>query len=131
MINQVTLVGRLAKDPELRYANNGTAICNMIVACDRYNSDADFVKVVVFKNQAESAANYLSKGKMVGIVGGIKTGSYDDKDGKKVYTTEVIANQVKFLSPPDNDVKKSSDRVHPDDPDLTELEDDSEDSLPF
>ncbi len=99
MINNVTLVGRLTKDPELRYSNSGVAVCTFTLACDRYNADTDFIRCTVFQKQAESCAQYLEKGKLAGVVGSIKTGQYKNKEGQTVFTTEVTAQQVKFLSP--------------------------------
>lgn len=125
MINNVTLVGRLTKDPEINYAKTGIAITKFTVACDRYKGDTDFIRVVVFDKQAESAANYLVKGSMVGVAGSIKTGSYEDKDGKKVFTTEVQAREVKFLSPKNDSKQEPSSQVD----EFAEIED--EDDLPF
>ena len=109
-MNMVGLTGRLTRDPELRYTQGGTAICNMNVAVDRGLSKekkleaqangqpvADFINVVVWGKMGETAANYLIKGRLVGITGRIQTGSYDHKDGYKVYTTDVVASNVDFL----------------------------------
>lgn len=109
-MNTVTLTGRLTRDPELRYTQGGTAICNMNVAVDRGLSKekkleaqangqpvADFINVVVWGKMGETAANYLVKGRLVGITGRIQTGSYDHKDGYKVYTTDVVCTQIDFL----------------------------------
>lgn len=102
MINQTTLVGRLTKDPELKYSQQGTAICNFTVAVNRGfksqdGQDADFINCVVFKAGAESLANYQKKGNLVGVVGRIQTRSFDGKDGNRVFMTEVVANNVQFL----------------------------------
>lgn len=123
MINHVTLVGRLVRDPEIKISQTGTAVTKFTVACDRYKSETDFIRVVVFGKQAESAADYLEKGKMVGIVGDIKTGSYEDKEGRKVFTTDVVAREVKFLSP------KSENQERPERDDFVPSEDDED--LPF
>lgn len=102
MINKAVLVGRLTKDPDLRYGNSGTAICRFTLAVNRTfktqdGQDADFIQVVCFKKTAENAANFLKKGSLTGVDGRIQTGSYEGQDGKRVYTTEVIADSVQFL----------------------------------
>lgn len=109
-MNTVALTGRLTRDPELRYTQGGIAICNMNIAVDRglskekkeeaqanNQATADFINVVIWGKMGETAANYLSKGRLVGITGRIQTGSYDHKDGYKVYTTDVVASNVDFL----------------------------------
>lgn len=102
MINSVTLIGRLTKEPELRYTPSGIAVCRFTLAINRMTKNeaqqqADFINIVTWRKQAENVANYLHKGSLAGVVGRIQTGSYDGQDGKKVYTTEVIAEQVQFL----------------------------------
>ena len=106
-MNKVTLIGRLTKDPELRYTpGNGTAVTNITLAVDNYNSKngekgADFIPVEIWGKQAENTAQFMSKGSMVAISGRISTGSYDAKDGTKRYVTKVVAdvfNGVTFLS---------------------------------
>jgi len=109
-MNSVVLIGRLTRDPELRYIPvTGTAVSKFTLAVDRGLSKdkkqemesqgkqtADFINITVWGKQAENAANYLAKGRLVAIHGRIQTGSYD-KDGTRVYTTEVVANNVEFL----------------------------------
>lgn len=104
MINRTVLVGRLTKDPELKYGNSGTAICRFTLAVNRTfktqdGQDADFIQIVCFKKQAENVANFLRKGSLAGVEGRIQTGSYEGQDGKRVYTTDVIADSVQFLEP--------------------------------
>lgn len=102
-MNKVVLIGRLTKDPELRFTpGNGTAVASFTLAVDRkYKKDgqqeADFIPIVVWGKQAESTANYVTKGKLVGVSGRIQTRSYDAKDGNKRYVTEVVADEVQFL----------------------------------
>ncbi|EDT84438.1 single-stranded DNA-binding protein [Clostridium botulinum] len=102
-MNKVVLIGRLTKDPELKFTpGNGTAVANFTLAVDRRFSkdgqrEADFIPIVVWGKQAESTANYMSKGKLMGVSGRIQTRSYEAKDGTKRYITEVIAEEVKFL----------------------------------
>lgn len=102
MINNTTLVGRLTRDPELRYTQSGIATARFTIAVDRPftgqdgKREADFINCVVWRKQAENVAQYLKKGSLAGVVGRIQTGSYE-KDGQKVYTVEVVADSVRFL----------------------------------
>jgi len=102
-LNKVVLIGRLTKDPELKFTpGNGTAVATFTVAVDRKFSkdgqkEADFIPIVVWGKQAESTANYTGKGKLIGISGRIQVRSYDAKDGTKRYVTEVVAEEVQFL----------------------------------
>lgn len=98
-MNNVTLIGRLTKDPEVRYTADQTAIAKFTVAVDRFGKEkqADFIPVTVFGKQAENCEKYLVKGRKVAIQGRIQTGSYENKEGKKVYTTDVVANTVEFI----------------------------------
>jgi single-strand DNA-binding protein len=103
-MNSVILIGRLTRKPELRYSNSGnqTAIARFSLAVDRpFSKDqertADFINIVVFGKQAENCERYLDKGRQVAVQGRIQTGSYTDKEGRKVYTTDVVANYVEFL----------------------------------
>ena len=101
-MNKVILIGRLTRDPELRHTPQGTAVCQISVAVNRRGAqpgqqDADFINVSVWGVQAENVARYMAKGRQVAVEGRIQTRNYDDKDGKKVYVTEVIATNVQFL----------------------------------
>ena len=101
-MNKVILIGRLTRDPELRYTSQGTAVCQITVAVNRRGTqpgqqDADFINVSIWSAQAENVAKYMTKGRQMAIEGRIQTRNYDDKDGKKVYVTEVIATGVQFL----------------------------------
>ena len=99
-MNNVVLVGRLTRDPELRTTGNGTSVTTFTLAVDRqYGKDkqADFISCVAWKKNAEFAQQYGSKGRMVGLTGSIHTRHYTGKDGKEVYVTEVWANSVSFL----------------------------------
>ena len=101
-MNRVVLVGRLTRDPELRTSGSGNSFVNFTIAVNRsYASsngerEADFINIVVWRKQAENVKNYLSQGSQVAVEGRIQTRNYDDKDGKKVYVTEVIAEEVYF-----------------------------------
>ena len=112
-MNSVLLVGRLTKDGDFRETES-SAVYKFTLAVDReFKQDggakADFPRVVVFGKSAENCNKYLSKGKMVAVRGRIQTGSYEDKDGKTVYTTDVIADRVEFLSPSDKGEKHEED----------------------
>ena len=102
-MNSVILIGRLARDPELSYTpNNQTAVAHFTLAVDRQVSQggerqADFIRITVFGKQAETCDRYLQKGRQVAVNGRIQTGSYKNRDGATVYTTDVIANRVEFL----------------------------------
>ena len=103
-MNKVVLIGRLTKDPDLKYTpGNGTAVTTITLAVDRFNAstkqrEADFISVVIWGKQAENTASYMSKGSQMAISGRIQTRSYDAKDGTKRYITEVVAQEVSFLS---------------------------------
>lgn len=105
MINRVVLVGRLTKDPELKYTANGIAVVSFSLAVNRPFSnqqgerEADFINCVVWRKQAENVANYLRKGSLAGVEGRIQTRRYEAQDGRQVYVTEVLADSVQFLEP--------------------------------
>ena len=104
MINRVVLVGRLTKDPELKYTQTGIAVCRFTLAVNRtFKTDgeqqADFINCVTWRKQAENTANFLKKGSLTGIEGRIQTSSFDGQDGKRVFMTEVVADSVQFLEP--------------------------------
>lgn len=104
-MNRVVLVGRLTRDPELRYTPNGVAVANFTIACNRPfknqqgEQEADFINGVVWRAAAENLANYMKKGNQIGVDGRIQSRRYDDKDGKTVFVTEVLAETVQFLEP--------------------------------
>ncbi|WP_239774614.1 single-stranded DNA-binding protein [Mammaliicoccus sp. N-M50] len=108
MINSVTLVGRLTKDPELRTTPSGVEVGNFTLAVNRTftnhqgEREADFINCIVFRKQAVNVNQYLSKGKLAGIVGRLQTRSYDNKEGQKVFVTEVVCDNVQFLEPKDS-----------------------------
>lgn len=102
-MNSVVLIGRLARDPELSYTpSNQTAVCKFTIAVDRprrngEDAGADFIRITVWGRQAETCDRYLSKGRQVAISGRIQTGSYKNREGVTVYTTDVVADRVEFL----------------------------------
>ena len=105
MLNRVILVGRLTKDPELRYTPNGVAVANFTLAVNRPFSngegdrEADFINCVVWRKPAENVANFLAKGSLAGVDGRVQTRSYDNNEGRRVYVTEIVADSVQFLGP--------------------------------
>lgn len=103
-MNKVELVGRLTRDPEVRYSQNGnnTAVAHFSVAVNRRyakegEQTADFISCVAFGKTAEFIERYFHKGNAIGITGRIQTGSYTNKDGAKVYTTDVLTEEVEFV----------------------------------
>lgn len=102
-MNRVVLAGRLTRDPELRYTPSGIAVARFTVAVTRPfrnqqgEQKTDFINCVAWRRQAENLAKYMRKGSLVGVDGRIQTDSYDDQDGKRVFVTEVSADQIHFL----------------------------------
>ena len=110
-MNNVSLVGRLAKDPELKYTATGQAVATFPLAVDNpFSKDgqADFINIVVWSKKAENVANYCNKGKQVSVTGRIQTRNYEAQDGRKVYVTEVVANDVGFLAGNTNREQKTN-----------------------
>lgn len=105
MLNRVVLVGRLTKDPDLRYTSSGIAVATFTLAVNRTYSnqqgerEADFINCVIWRKQAENVANFLKKGSLAGVDGRIQTRNYEGQDGRRVYVTEVLAESVQFLEP--------------------------------
>ena len=103
MLNRVVLVGRLTKDPDLRYTASGVAVANFTVACNRPFSnqqgerEADFINCVVWRRNAENLANYMKKGSMIGVDGRVQTRRFEGQDGKTVFVTEILAENIQFL----------------------------------
>lgn len=102
-MNHIVLIGRLTRDPELRYTPNGVAVANFDLAVDRPTTNqqgerqTDFIRIVVWQKQAELCANYLKKGRLVGIEGRLQIRNYETQDGQKRRVAEVVANFVQFL----------------------------------
>ena len=103
MIKNVTLVGRLTRDPELRYTGNGTAVVSFTIAADRPftnnqgEREADFINCVAWRRTAEVVSNYTNKGSLVGVTGRIQTRSYENNEGRTVYVTEVVVENFRML----------------------------------
>lgn len=100
MLNRIVLIGRLTKAPELKHTANGTAVTTFTLAVDRFTKDeTDFIPIVVWRSQAESCAKYLDKGKRCAVDGRLQIRTYEANDGKKRTVAEVVADNVRFLSP--------------------------------
>lgn len=129
MLNRIVLIGRLTADPSLKFTPNGKAVANFSLAVDRQfrnqqgEKEADFINIVVWGTQAENSANFLSKGKLAAVDGRLQIRSYDGQDGQKRWITEVVADNVRFLSP------KEGNQTH--DNDLGSDVNFSDDQIPF
>ena len=114
MINNVTLVGRLTRDPELKYTPSNIAITTFNLAVNRNfkgvngEREADFINCMIWRKQAELLAEWCKKGNLVGITGGIQTRSYDNQQGQRVYVTEVVAETFQLLEKRDNSANQSN-----------------------
>ncbi|KGE20003.1 single-stranded DNA-binding protein [Paenibacillus wynnii] len=108
MLNRIILIGRLTRDPELRYTPQGVAVTQFTLAVDRQfttqggEREADFIPVVTWRQLAETCANYLRKGRLTAVEGRIQVRNYENNEGKRVYVTEVIADNVRFLESTQN-----------------------------
>lgn len=103
-MNKVIMIGRLTRDPEVRYSQSGQAVCKYSLAVNRSykregEPDADFVNCIAFGKNGEFAGKYLRKATQIAIVGELRTGSYTNKEGQKVYTTDIIVNEHYFCGP--------------------------------
>ncbi len=136
MLNKVVLVGRLTKDPEIRYtADNQTPIAKFTIAVDRIfkkegQPSADFIPIVVFGKSADNCGKYIRKGRLVAVSGRLQTRNWDDQEGKRHYITEVIADEVNFLDR-GSDARSQGNEGQPDS-DYGEFQPmEEEDDLPF
>ena len=137
-MNCVSIVGRLTRDPDVRYTNSGLSVARFTVAVDRRvkkesnQQNADFPSVVAFGKTAEFIEQYFSKGMKIGITGRLQTGSYEDRDGKKVYTTDVVAENVEFIESKraEESAEKTQEQL-PDDDDFLAVPDNIGEELPF
>lgn len=138
-LNNVVLIGRATRDPELRYIPSGTAVCNFNLAVDKGLSKskkeefeaqgkptADFINIVTWNKTAEFVGQYLGKGNMVAVQGSLQSGKYEDKDGKTVYTTDVNAFNVKVL-----EWKSDNNKAESNTEDMEGFAPTSSDDIPF
>lgn len=118
MINNVVLVGRLTKDPDLRYTANGTGVATFTLAVNRNftnqdgNREADFINCVIWRKSAETLANYARKGTLLGVTGRIQTRNYENQQGQRVYVTEVVAENYQLLEKRSTNEERQSDNTH-------------------
>lgn len=138
MINNVVLIGRLTRDAELRYTPSNIAVATFNLAVnqnfknDNGDREADFINVVMWRQQAENFANWVKKGNLVGITGRIQTRSYDNQQGQRVYVTEVVAESFQILEKKDNSANNASmENQIPPNFEKTNPMDISDDDLPF
>ena len=104
-MNKVILIGRLTKDPELRYAaGSGTAVCRFTLAVSRQfkKDETDFINCIAFNKPGEAIAQYVTKGRQLAVIGNIRTGSYDGQDGIKRYTTDILVESFEFIGNSNN-----------------------------
>lgn len=140
-MNKVVLIGNLTRDPELQTTNGGVSVCRFSLAVSRRftnaegEREADFINIVVWRNQAENCHKYLKKGSKCAVIGRIQTSTYDAPDGSKRYTTDVVADEVEFISTRNGD--QAADGGNYAAPaenkkqQTAELEEIDDDSLPF
>ena len=135
LFNKIVLIGRLTRDPELRFTPNGKAVANFTLAVDRSfkregQPEADFFRVTVWGKQAENCANYLSKGGMTAVDGRIEINKYTDKDGQERTSVDVTASDVRFLNSPGGR-KDAGETDAGSEMDSGDISDFSDDDLPF
>lgn len=138
-MNKVVLIGRITKDPELRFIpGSGVAVCTFSIAVDRRKVKdkeqvTDFFKIVVWGKQGENVANYMSKGKLIGISGRIENRSYEGNDGIKRYVTEIVAEEVQFLEKKSDTNTANSNNTNTENQEYNEWDSASEDDdeIPF
>lgn len=112
-MNKAILIGNLTRDPEVRTTNSGVSVCTFTIAINRRVAnqqgvrEADFINIVTWRQLAELCGRYLAKGRKVAVIGSIQTRSYDAQDGSKRYVTEVVADEVEFLSTPQDGARPS------------------------
>lgn len=116
MINNVVLVGRLTKDPDLRYTANGTGVATFTLAVNRNftnqdgNREADYINCVIWRKSAETLANYARKGTLLGVTGRIQTRNYENQQGQRVYVTEVVAENFQLLESRSNNENRQENK---------------------
>lgn len=136
-MNNVQLVGRLYKDVEVRYTDGGSSIARFGIACNRRfkqegQPEADFISCIAFGKTAEFIEKYFNKGSRIGIVGRIQTGSYTNKDGANVYTTDVVVENCEFVDSKQGSAEKTSTKNDkPASNDFMDIPDGLEEELPF
>ena len=125
-MNTVILLGRLTADPDIRSTRDGKAVASFTLAVDRYKEGADFIRCQAWEKRADFCEKYLKKGTKIAIRGRIRTGDYTDKDGKKVYTTDVVIEDIEFAQ-----TKAAQAEPKPDENGFMDIPDNIGEELPF
>lgn len=133
-MNNVSLIGRLTRDPEIRYTQNQMAVARFTLAVDRMykkegEQSADFINCIAFEKRAELIERYCRQGMKIGIAGRIQTGSYTNREGKKVYTTDIIVNEIEFCEKKEGIQPKEEPEEETDD--FVEIPEGIQEELPF
>lgn len=136
-MNRVVLIGRLTKDPELQTTANNVSVCKFTLAVNRTfkgsdgENKADFLNIVVWRNQAEVCAKYLRKGSQCAVVGSIQTSTYEGNDGTRRYSTDIVADQIEFLQRAGEGGQTVSESPRDSRSQLDDLEQITDDDVPF
>ena len=126
-MNKVFLIGNLTKDPEIQTTNNGIAVAKFTIAVQRKfenangEKDTDFISIVAWRNLAELVKKYVKKGNKVAVSGAIQTRSYESQDGSKRYVVEIVADEVEFLTQPQNEEKTNKKEIKANDDEIDDL----------
>lgn len=136
MLNRVILIGRLTKDPELKYTPAGIAVTLFTLACERPfqsggEKETDFIPIVTWRQLAETCANYLRKGRLTAVEGRLQIRSYENNEGKRVYVSEIVADNVRFLESNKDGSQRADKPATDKDPFQGEGTPISDDDLPF
>ena len=119
-MNKAVLIGNLVRDPEIRQTKTGVSRCTFTIAVNRLHTngqgkrEADYIPIVTWRGMAESCAKHLRQGNKVGVTGSIQTRSYDAQDGSKRYVTEIVADEVEFLTPKSKDESRGMEEIEDD-----------------
>lgn len=125
MLNRVILIGRLTSNPEIKYTGSNKPYTRICVAVNRFSEGTDFINVTVWNKQAENVCEYLGKGSLVMIEGSLSVNNYEDSEGNRRTSTEVMAQNVQFLNRKNNNTESEEEQVSLDDySDVTTLDDD-------
>jgi single-strand DNA-binding protein len=130
-MNTVILLGRLTADPDIRSTRDGKAVASFTLAVDRYKEGADFIRCQAWEKRAEFCEKYLKKGTKIAIRGRIRTGDYTDKDGKKVYTTDVVIEDIEFAQTKAAQAAQEAPEPKPDENGFMDIPDNIGEELPF
>ena len=133
-MNSVILIGRLTRDPELRFTQSGKAVANLSIAVDReYSKEkkTDFFRVIVWGKQAENVSNYMTKGRLVAVKGSLQTSNYQDKNNITHYVTDVVADRVQFLDWGDKSTNERTESSNGNEVDFSNFSAVEDEDVPF